>query len=89
MRRTAVINQIRGLLPEGGITVCKGRCHVHAVLPGIRRKAHFEQAPVRQVERQIHTMGGQTLHLRLTQKWTSKDTFDFRDESGSDILAAM
>ena len=35
MRRTAVINQIRGLLLERGITVRKGRCHVEAALPGI------------------------------------------------------
>jgi transposase len=35
MRRTAVVNQIRGLLLERGITVRKGRCHVEAVLPGI------------------------------------------------------
>src|SRR5258708_18278453 len=35
MRRTAVINQIRGLVLERGITVRKGRCHVEAALPGI------------------------------------------------------
>ena len=35
MRRTAVINQIRGLLLERGITVRKGRCDVEAALPGI------------------------------------------------------
>src|SRR5438309_6769585 len=34
MRRTAVINQIRGLLLERGITLRKGRCHVDAALPG-------------------------------------------------------
>jgi transposase len=37
MRRTAVINQIRGLLLERGITLGKGRCHVGAALPGIRK----------------------------------------------------
>src|SRR5271169_950977 len=35
MRRTAVINQIRGLLLERGITVRKERCHLEAALPGI------------------------------------------------------
>ena len=35
MRRTAVINQIRGLLLERGITVRKGRRHIEAALPGI------------------------------------------------------
>jgi hypothetical protein len=35
MRRTAVINQIRGLLLERGITMRKGRCHVEAELPRI------------------------------------------------------
>jgi transposase len=34
-RRTAVINQIRGLLLERGITVPKGRRHIEQSLPGI------------------------------------------------------
>ena len=42
MRRTAVINQIRGLLLERGITVRKGRCHLDAVLPGILEDATTE-----------------------------------------------
>src|SRR6516225_12344759 len=33
MRRTAVVNQIRGLLLERGITLPKGRSHVDAALP--------------------------------------------------------
>jgi len=39
MRRTAVINQIRGLLLERGITLRKGRHHVHAALPLILEDA--------------------------------------------------
>jgi hypothetical protein len=39
MRRTAVINQIRGLLLEHGITLRKGRCHVDAASPGILEDA--------------------------------------------------
>jgi transposase len=39
MRRTAVINQIRGLLLERGITLRKGRCYVGAALPGILEDA--------------------------------------------------
>jgi transposase len=35
MRRTAIINQIRGLLLERGITLRKGRKYVDAALPGI------------------------------------------------------
>jgi len=35
MRRTAVVNEIRGLLLERGITLCKGRRYVDAALPGI------------------------------------------------------
>jgi len=35
MRRTAVVNEIRGLLLERGITLRKGRCHLDAALPGI------------------------------------------------------
>jgi len=39
MRRTAVVNQIRGLLLERGITVRKGRCHLEAALPGVLEDA--------------------------------------------------
>jgi len=39
MRRTAVINQIRGLLLERGITVRKGRRYIDAALPGILEDA--------------------------------------------------
>src|SRR5208282_3513379 len=35
VRRTAVINQIRGLLLERGITIRKGRLHIEASLPAI------------------------------------------------------
>lgn len=35
MRRTEVVNQIRGLLLERGITVRTGRCHLDAALPKI------------------------------------------------------
>ncbi len=38
-RRTAVINQIRGLLLERGITVRKGRRYIEAALPGILEDA--------------------------------------------------
>src|ERR1700687_5787156 len=39
MRRTAVINQIRGLLLERGITLRKGRRYVDEALPGILEDA--------------------------------------------------
>src|SRR5260370_22157130 len=39
MRRTAAVNQIRGLLLERGITVRKGRSHIEATLPGILKDA--------------------------------------------------
>jgi transposase len=35
VRRTAVVNQMRGLLLERGITLPKGRCHLEAALPTI------------------------------------------------------
>ncbi len=34
-RRTAVVNQLRALMLERGITISKGRCHVEVALPGI------------------------------------------------------
>ncbi len=39
MRRTAIVNQIRGLLLERGITLQKGRSHVNTALPGILEDA--------------------------------------------------
>jgi len=42
MRRTAIVNQIRGLLLERGITVKKGRCHLEAVLPAILEDAEVK-----------------------------------------------
>ena len=39
MRRTAVINQIRGLLLERGITLRKGRRYLEEALPGILEDA--------------------------------------------------
>jgi len=39
MRRTAVINQIRGMLLERGITIAKGRRHIEQSLPGILEDA--------------------------------------------------
>jgi hypothetical protein len=38
--RTAVINQIRGLLLERGVTIRKGRRHIEESLPGILEDAH-------------------------------------------------
>jgi hypothetical protein len=42
MRRTAVINQIRGLLLERGITLRKGRRYVDEALPGILAGGPFK-----------------------------------------------
>ncbi len=39
IRRTATINQIRGLLLERGITVRTGRCHLEAALPRVLEDA--------------------------------------------------
>ena len=39
VRRTAVINQIRGMLLERGITIAKGRRHIEQSLPGILEDA--------------------------------------------------
>jgi transposase len=42
MRRTAVVNQIRSLLLERGLTLPKGRRHVDALLPGILEDAELK-----------------------------------------------
>jgi transposase len=40
IRRTAVVNQIRGLLLERGISLRQGRRHLEATLPGILEDAN-------------------------------------------------
>jgi len=42
MRRTAVVNQIRGLLLERGVTVRTGRCHLNEALPRILEDASID-----------------------------------------------
>ena len=42
MRRTAVVNQIRSLLLERGLTMPKGRSHVDALLPRILEDAELK-----------------------------------------------
>lgn len=44
MRRTAVINQIRSLLLERGITLREGQCHLETALPGIIEGATEERS---------------------------------------------
>jgi transposase len=39
MRRTAIVNQVRGLLLERGITLSKGRSHLDTALPRILEDA--------------------------------------------------
>src|ERR1700675_3063793 len=62
MRRTAVINQIRGLLLERGITLRKGRHHVHAALPLISEDADANGRPLGKLRvrknRQVFTADG-------------------------------
>ena len=41
MRRTAVVNQIRSLLLERGLTLPQGRSHVDALLPRILEDAEL------------------------------------------------
>src|SRR5215469_15152240 len=42
MRRTAVVNQIRSLLLERGLTLAKGRCHLEQALPRILEDAEWK-----------------------------------------------
>jgi hypothetical protein len=36
-----------------------------------------------------HTMDGNTTQYRITQRWTSKDSFDFKSEAGSNADSMM
>jgi transposase len=54
MRRTAVVNQIRGLLLERGMTLRKGRRHVDHELPGILEDADSKlSGPLRMLLAQL------------------------------------
>jgi transposase len=63
-RRTAVMNQIRGLLLERGITVPKGRLHLEAALSVVLTDAEKLSATVRLLLAQLKLELGQ-LALRL------------------------
>ena len=71
-RRTAVINQIGGLLLERGITVRKGRRYIEAALPGI-----LEDADAR--------LSG-TLHLLLAQLKLELDQLAQRLEEAQALI---
>jgi transposase len=61
-RRTSLINQIRGLLLERGITIRQGRRHVEAALPGILEDADScLSGPLRTVLAQLQ---GELRHIQ-------------------------
>ena len=67
MRRTAVINQIRGLLLERGITVRKGRCHMEAALPGILEDADTKLSGALRVLLAQLQLELEHLHVRIEE----------------------
>jgi transposase len=73
MRRTAVINQIRGLLLERGITLRKGRRYIEAALPGIVEDADLK-------------LSG-TLRLLLAQLKLELDQMALRLEEADGLIA--
>jgi transposase len=75
MRRTAVINQIRGLLLERGITLRKGRRHVEEALPGI-------------VKDDDGKLSG-ALHLLLAQLKLELDQLSLRMEEADAAIQKM
>src|SRR5579872_714188 len=72
MRRTAVLNQIRGLLLERGITVRKGRSYIEAALLGI-----LEDAEVK--------LSG-ALRLLLAQLKKELDQLEMRIEEADQVI---
>jgi len=60
MRRTAVVNQIRSLLLERGLTLAKGRRHLEGLLPRILEDAELKLSGM------FHALLAQ-LHLELEQ----------------------
>jgi transposase len=69
MRRTAVVNQIRGLLLERGLTLPKGRSHVDHALPEILTD------PTGRLSGSFRVLLGQ-LHLELEQLTTRIEQMD-------------
>jgi len=73
MRRTAVMNQIRGLLLERGITLRQGRRHIDAALPGTLEDASAQ-------------LSG-TLRVLLAQLRLEHDRLQMRIDEADDRLS--
>src|SRR5215469_15934346 len=62
MRRTAVVNQMRGLLLERGLTLAKGRKHLEEAIPGILADAKWKltgsfRVLLAQLKRELEQLG--------------------------------
>jgi hypothetical protein len=81
MRRTAVINQIRGLLLERGITLRQGRCHVNAQTHNCQvnsyRRIHLEAHVLQYLFRLLRDD-------RLYDKVRERDNFCLLDQMKAD-----
>ena len=76
MRRTAVVNQIRGLLLERGLTLPKGRSHVDQALPEILADAELKlsdsfRALLTQLKLELEgpARGDETRSRQRTERW--------------------
>ena len=86
IRRTAVVNQIRGLLLERGITLRQGRRHLEAALPGILEDALL----------QIQAWTGSVRNVALPQRSNklavepvTDDCDGLRERTGTDAESAF
>jgi transposase len=81
MRRTAVVNQIRSLLLERGLTMPKGRSHVDALLPRILEDAELKlsfsfRVLLAQLQVELNQLTGRIGQMDAVIQQTAKENED-------------
>jgi len=78
MRRTAVVNQMRGLLLERGLTLPKGRRHLEQAIPGIVKNADSKWSEaflvlIRQLNQELEQLSGRIDEMDKVIERTAAD----------------
>jgi len=78
MRRTAVVNQMRGLLLERGLTLAKGRRHLEEAIPGILANADSKlsesfQVLLRQLNQELEQLSARIAEMDKVIERTAAD----------------
>jgi transposase len=76
MRRTAVVNQMRGLLLERGLTLAKGRKHLEEAIPGILADAKLSDSfrvLLRQLNQELEQLSTRIAEMDKVIERTASD----------------